>query len=174
MLRAIFYIVYLLILLVLEILDIFLLKQGISTLKQFKRSGKLEKEEHNRLIISFLEIIFFTLIIFVGIFFFFFVLTGEVNIPNLTYTVDYNIGNCQIKDSYLIHKKNDMLQFIETNLTESPFDIRSDKSYLREWRAHNLLYTFGIAKESTASVDLNIDESFVRKIGYFILSLFYC
>ena len=42
-----------------------------------------------------------------------------------------------------------------------------------EWRAHNLLYALNIKPFSTVSVDLNINESWYRKIGYFILSLIY-
>lgn len=44
---------------------------------------------------------------------------------------------------------------------------------MNEWRAHNLLYSMGIEKERTRSVDLSINESWYKKIGYFILSLFY-
>jgi hypothetical protein len=50
---------------------------------------------------------------------------------------------------------------------------RSITSWLREWKAHNYLYDMGYEKARTGSVDLNENESLIRRIGYFFLALFY-
>ena len=50
---------------------------------------------------------------------------------------------------------------------------RSEKEWLHEWRAHNLLYAFDYQKERTANVDLNENEPAVRKTLYAILSFVY-
>ena len=50
---------------------------------------------------------------------------------------------------------------------------RTNASWAREWMAHNYLYDSNIATDRTADVDLNEDESTLRRFGYFILSLLY-
>ena len=50
---------------------------------------------------------------------------------------------------------------------------RSNKSWLKEWRAHNLLYNFNYKSLQTADVDLNEDESAIRLFMYNILSFVY-
>lgn len=93
-----------------------------------------------------------------------------VNIENL---------NIHISNSYQFNSKemNKILDYIMSKdyfkmLTTAGFS-RSKKSMLREWKAHNLLYNLGYEKERTGSIDLDQNESFSRRIGYFILSLFY-
>lgn len=82
-------------------------------------------------------------------------------------------GNCCIVDSYKISSKSYMLSFIDFLLMDQKFAARTAKSYLREWQAHNLLYKLGLFKERTKDVDLNINESWFRRVGYTIISLFY-
>lgn len=81
--------------------------------------------------------------------------------------------NFRIIDSWQYKDKSLMTKFIELHLTTAPFNRRSVKSYLREWRVHNLLYKFHIAKESTRDTDLNINEKLIYRIGYFLLSPLY-
>lgn len=53
---------------------------------------------------------------------------------------------------------------------------RSLSSWISEWKAHNYLYDRNVAASkvsSTSSVDLNEDETLIRRFGYFILALFY-
>lgn len=49
---------------------------------------------------------------------------------------------------------------------------RSNFSLISEWKAHNILYYLGIMKNRTKDCDLN-DEKWYKKVGYFILSIFY-
>ena len=46
-------------------------------------------------------------------------------------------------------------------------------SLLNEWRTHNLLYSLGVQKERTASVDLESNQSWYMTVAYAILSPFY-
>lgn len=87
-------------------------------------------------------------------------------------------NNIHIQDSYLIHKKSEMNELLLTIKQEYPnllvFEKRSINSLIREWRAHNLLYKLGLFKNRTKDVDLDIYETALRRICYFILSIFYC
>lgn len=47
--------------------------------------------------------------------------------------------------------------------------IRSDSSIKREWAAHNLAYSIGIKRDKTADVDLNFEQRWYVKLGYFII-----
>ena len=46
-------------------------------------------------------------------------------------------------------------------------------SLLNEWGTHNLLYSLGVQKERTASVDLESNQSWYMTVAYAILSPFY-
>lgn len=92
---------------------------------------------------------------------------------DLIYTIDKEKGNCHIVDSYKITDRKTMEDFVKENLSGEPFNCRSIKSYVREWRAHNLLYKWKIKIESSKDVDLDINESKWRRFCYFILSLLY-
>lgn len=92
-------------------------------------------------------------------------------------SVKYNSRNIHIFDSHKIKRKRDMkgiLKIVQyASFNRGIFYTRKMSSWIREWKAHNILYKLGIHKERTNSVDLNEKESVLRKIGYFILSLFY-
>ena len=81
--------------------------------------------------------------------------------------------NCRIINSWQYKDKSLIAEFIEFHLTTAPFNQRSVKSYLSEWRTHNLLYKIHIAEESTRDTDLNVKEKLIRRIGYFLLSPLY-
>ena len=89
------------------------------------------------------------------------------------YTINSAAGVCSIKDGYLITSKAEMLRFINEHLTTAPFNKRSVKSYLREWRAHNLLYIWKFRIEDVKDIDLDVNEARWRRFGYLILSLLY-
>jgi hypothetical protein len=50
---------------------------------------------------------------------------------------------------------------------------RSLSSWLTEWKAHNYLSDKNIETERALSVDINEDETLLKRFGYFILALFY-
>ena len=47
--------------------------------------------------------------------------------------------------------------------------IRSDNSIRREWALHNWAYSLGIKRDKTADVDLNFEQKWYEKLGYFII-----
>ena len=85
--------------------------------------------------------------------------------------------NVHIMDSYKVRKTSDMkaiLEIIREEATNRGFTYkRSVSSWLREWKAHNLLSDKDIEFSRTSSVDVNEGETFFRRLAYFILSLFY-
>lgn len=90
-------------------------------------------------------------------------------------TIEYNVSNnnCCIKDSFRIKDIQYMKAFITYIKKVYPeFCKRSDSSYINEWKAHNILYRFGLFKAHTKDVDLNINESKFRRFIYTLLALF--
>ena len=49
---------------------------------------------------------------------------------------------------------------------------RTPESEYQEWKAHNVLYSWGIARERTSHVDIDQNESKFRRFIYAILSNF--
>ena len=89
----------------------------------------------------------------------------------INFTIDEN--NCSIKEAYKIKDKKIKYEFIDFLLKWQPaYQKRSRKSYYREWKAHNVLYKLHICRVGTRDTDLNINESWIRRIGYFIISIF--
>lgn len=84
--------------------------------------------------------------------------------------------NTHIENSYRITKRKDMRNLLKLiqEKTEEEYIINqlSISSQIHEWRAHNLLYAFGIQRNRTKDVDLN-KESWWRRACYAILSLLY-
>lgn len=85
--------------------------------------------------------------------------------------------NTTILDSYKVSSPKDMKSIIyhirEQVTDDIAINIRSVSSMIYEWRVHNLLYTLGIMRARTSSVDLNINQPWYIKTLYAILSLFY-
>lgn len=95
-------------------------------------------------------------------------------------TFNDNILNIHIPNSYLVTDEKDMEYILDELMRDPRYAAlqgkgfaRSRVSLLREWKAHTVLYNWGIFKERTGSVDLNQDESVIRRIGYFFLSLLF-
>jgi hypothetical protein len=92
-----------------------------------------------------------------------------------TLTIDYSKTNVRIIDSYNVTKR-DMDDWIEQikscGETHGYRYARSNNSWRKEWKAHNMLYRWRIAPCRTKDVDFNEDESLLRRFGYFILSIF--
>lgn len=85
--------------------------------------------------------------------------------------------NTCIIDSYQIRTSKDMEAILYLIRYEAPLDyainLRNIKDMVREWRSHNLLYSLGILKDRTSSVDLNIEQPWYITMCYYILSFFY-
>ncbi len=84
-----------------------------------------------------------------------------------------------IENSYLITSKNGIKHTLETirktrmykDLKASGY-TRTPESEYQEWRAHNFLYRIGYKRERTKHVDIDQNESELRKFIYAILSIF--
>lgn len=90
-------------------------------------------------------------------------------------------NNIHIEDSYKVNTTKDMqivLTDIRENhsLEESDVLKRTDKSLIKEWRVHNVLYNLHIFRKHTKDVDLNYPQSKIIEIAYsvayFIVSIF--
>ena len=104
--------------------------------------------------------------------------------PLFTFVYENETINCLISASNIhiikssrITKSADMKAVIEIIRAEAEklgFKYkRSVSSWLREWKAHNFLSEKNYEVNRTSSVDLNEDETLLRRFGYFILALFY-
>nr|DAF63770.1 MAG TPA: hypothetical protein [Podoviridae sp. ctz6O13] len=90
--------------------------------------------------------------------------------------LSYN--NTQIFDSYKVRKKRDMEEVIQKIRQASDIPAlavrrRTVKGMVHEWKAHNLLYELGIARDRTKDVDLDIGNPWYKVLGYRILSIPY-
>lgn len=52
-------------------------------------------------------------------------------------------------------------------------DNRSIRSMIWEWKSHNLVYSLGLFRDRTRTVDINYPIPGYMNIVYFIASLFY-
>jgi predicted small secreted protein len=84
-----------------------------------------------------------------------------------------------IKNSYLIKTKEDIMRALEFIHTTRKYMVlkkggysRTLKSEYQEWAAHNFLYRMGYKRERTRSVDINQNETKLRKFIYAVLSIF--
>lgn len=84
-----------------------------------------------------------------------------------------------IKNSHLLRSKDDIKRALAFIRQQSGYDelrkagyTRTAGSEYREWRAHNFLYRLGIARERTGSVDIDQNESKLRRFIYAVLSIF--
>ena len=95
------------------------------------------------------------------------------------FTIEYefNKENIHIENSNVVRSISDMKAILDLITAKAArrniFYKRSMKSWLREWKAHNLLCDHNYKVERTGSVDFSEKESLFRRIGYFILALFY-
>ena len=98
----------------------------------------------------------------------------EVKVNGINIVVSFFTGNIHIKDSYQVKNDEDKKCLLDAVMNSNEYITgnysRTKTSYLREWKAHNVLYEWGVFPERTRSVDLNNDESLFRRICYFFLS----
>ena len=91
--------------------------------------------------------------------------------------IEVSKNNIHIEDSYLINKRSDMqlvLDNIRANYSIEYCEVlkRTDKSLIREWFSHNILYNLHLFRDHTKDVDLNYQQSKIVEIMYFIISIF--
>lgn len=92
--------------------------------------------------------------------------------------VSASADNTHIQDSYKvksIDEMQDILWMIQSEVEDDSMAInkRGIWSMTHEWRAHNLLYSLGIEKDRTGSVDLDLNQPWYMKLAYKLISIFY-
>lgn len=98
----------------------------------------------------------------------------DIYLPNYDLSCSLSKTNLHIKDSYKIkdpkEKEEVILHLLEL---EPDYERRNVPSLIREWKAHNILYKWGMFKDSTRDVDLDVYESRIHRLGYWILATFF-
>ena len=88
--------------------------------------------------------------------------------------IQFNSKNIHIIDSFRVKRKRDMEKLLSqveyASFNRGIFYSRNLKSWIQEWKAHNVLYNLGIIKKK--NTNLNEKISTFNKVKYFILSLF--
>ena len=93
--------------------------------------------------------------------------------------IEYSMSakNVHIVDSYKVRKPADMtaiIKLIKAEAKKQGFKYkRSKSSWLTEWKAHNYMYDRGTERARTGSVDLNENESTLKKLGYSLMAMRY-
>ena len=65
--------------------------------------------------------------------------------------------------------KNEFIDFL-LGFVEGLAENRTKKSLFNEWKAHNILYQYGLWKERTADVDFEFHQKWYYKIGYWLVA----
>lgn len=97
---------------------------------------------------------------------------------DLLIKVSCSKDSTSIQDSYRIKDYINMRDILikirmQVNDEELAINKRSLKSMIKEWRVHNLLYSFGIERDRTCTVDIEAKQSWYVKLLYTIISPFY-
>ena len=88
-------------------------------------------------------------------------------------TISYSMTNTHVENSYLLTTQKAIREQVKEileyrNITKRPV-TRSINSYVREWRGHNRLYKWDIARSHTKDVDLNENNSIFEEIIWLII-----
>lgn len=92
--------------------------------------------------------------------------------------IEYKVTNSKLAiiDSYKITQKADMMNILYNIMNQEslnwPVFQRKVKGMVEEWRAHNILYNFGLFRSHTQTVDLEADQKWFFKIIWKILGSF--
>lgn len=93
-------------------------------------------------------------------------------------SIEVSKNNIHIEDSYLINKRSDIqlvLDNIRANYSLEYCEVlkRTDKSLIREWCSHNILYNLHLFRNHTKDVDLNYPQSKIVEVIYSVISIFH-
>lgn len=90
--------------------------------------------------------------------------------------LEFHPDSVHVHNSFCVSRRKDMRLWIDFILNSkqcpSAVSCRSTRSLLREWEAHNMLYSFGYEVERTQHVDFD-QEPFSRQFVYLLLSIAY-
>lgn len=94
-------------------------------------------------------------------------------LPNVT-TIENSFQIRGIKEmKHVISSARTISKNHHKKYKEYAIYVRTMFGMICEWRTHNLLWSLGIKRERTKTVDLELNVKWYYKIGYFILSLCY-
>ena len=87
--------------------------------------------------------------------------------------ISYSMTNTHVENSYLLTTRKAIKEQVEEiidyrNVTKR-LVTRSINSYVREWRGHNRLYNWNIARSHTKDVDLNENNSIFEELAWLII-----
>jgi hypothetical protein len=92
-------------------------------------------------------------------------------------TFNYDILSIHIESSHEIYSRQDVINALEfIHSTEEYKELiaagytRTLKEQISEWRAHNVMWSWGYKRNRTGSVDLDQGESSLRKFLYAIIA----
>lgn len=92
-------------------------------------------------------------------------------------TFNYDILNIHIENSHELYTRQEVIDAL--TYIHSTFEYkklvsmgytRTLKSQIDEWRAHNVMWSWGFKRSRTDSVDLDQNESKLRKFLYSIIA----
>lgn len=84
--------------------------------------------------------------------------------------IEYDAGNVRIVDSYKVKKEEDMLEVLIWFKLKTGFrSRRSMDSWIREWKAHNIMYKLGIYRSHSRDCDLEELEKWHRRLVYWFI-----
>lgn len=90
--------------------------------------------------------------------------------------IEYSAKNTKVINSYLLTTKKAIREevewIIENRLARGYEVSRTANSYIREWRGHNRLYKWNIARNHTKDVDLQEPSSLLNELIWLILGGF--
>ena len=90
----------------------------------------------------------------------------------LNIEIEYDDKNVRILNARRVKSKHIMKTVLRLFLMETNYKSRrSIKSWVKEWKAHNRLYKWGLFKEHTVDCDLEEHEKVHRLIAYAILGV---
>ena len=87
--------------------------------------------------------------------------------------IKYEPNNTKVINSFLLTTKKairEEVEWIIENRLACGYEVsRTANSYIREWRGHNKLYKWNIARSHTRDVDLNENNSIIEEIIWLII-----
>ena len=101
----------------------------------------------------------------------------DTSIFKIKMLIKVSKNNIHIENSYEVKTRNDMQLVLNDirahhSLVYCDVLLRTDKSLINEWCAHNLLYNLHLFRKHTKDVDLNYPQRKIVEIAYSIISAF--
>lgn len=84
--------------------------------------------------------------------------------------IEYTVGNVRILNPHNINTKEKIREILTVFKVKTGYtSTRTMNSWIREWRAHNRLYKWGLFLSHTNDCDLEENEKLHRRIAYLFI-----